>query len=135
VVHQLLIVPLYALPFLANGGASLFDSTVIGFVLANFGVSMCFEIGRKLDPKAPARAGYYLQIYGPRMTTAVLAALSGLALLGAGLMHVLGAAWPVYAAFLAVLPVIALVPARHRVVEGLAILQSLATLWSLALFR
>jgi 4-hydroxybenzoate polyprenyltransferase len=135
IVHQLLIVPLYVLPFLANDGISPIDSTVIGFVLANFGVSMCFEIGRKLDPAAPERCATYLQAYGPRRTTAALAALCGLALAGAGLMHVLDAAWPVYAAFLAALPVIVLRPARHRIVEGLAVLQSLATLWALALFR
>jgi len=104
-------------------------------VVANLGASMTYEVGRKLDPKAPLVLDYYTAHHGVRCCAAIMASCTlaaGAAAWWLGPCYVL---WPVEALVLAALAMLVVRPDTYRVVERVAAVSVLAHIWSIPLRR
>jgi acyl-coenzyme A synthetase/AMP-(fatty) acid ligase/4-hydroxybenzoate polyprenyltransferase len=133
-VHQLLIVPLYLLPLLAvPRNVELSPTLMAGFVVANLGGSMAYEISRKLSPSVATNAGTYLQVYGPRLTSYLLMACGIATAVGSASMHTISLGAPAAAVFLAIVIYWRRHPEKYRLVESASLLVGLTNLWALTI--
>ncbi|MBM4253918.1 MAG: AMP-binding protein [Deltaproteobacteria bacterium] len=133
-VHQLLIVPLYLLPLLAvPRTVELSPVLMAGFILANLGGSMAYEISRKLSPFTVAGAGTYLQVYGPRLTSYLLVACGFVTVVGSVSMRTVYLSAPAAVILLAALMYWRRHPEKYRLVESASLLVGISSLWALTL--
>ena len=68
VTHQVIVFFIYGWVALSTDGGLIHDKAFLGWLLANFGGSFCFEVCRKLNPNAHKLAQTYAQHYGPGPT-------------------------------------------------------------------
>jgi hypothetical protein len=66
--HQVIVFFIYGWVAVTTDPTLIHDRAFQGWLLANFGASFCFEICRKLNPKAHKMAQTYAQHYGPAPT-------------------------------------------------------------------
>lgn len=126
VIHQLGVVPFYALPF------SVFPTTelprVAAYVMTCMSSSLCFEFARKLDPKLPPETRTYERVVG--FDKARLALIGAFAILGLAMVALTGRWW-VGALALGAAASSLFLPGRGRKLFSIATqISVLAAFWS-----
>jgi len=66
--HQVIVFLIYGWVAMSTDSGLIHDKAFLGWLLANFGGSFCFEICRKLNPNAHKLAQTYAQHYGRPIT-------------------------------------------------------------------
>ena len=133
--HQLVLVPILGFAIAASEPAAAFARRGLAYTVANLGVSLAHELGRKLDPRAPAILGHYVAEYGATRSALLVAGCTALAATGAYALGAGGLLWPVEGIVMASLVAFLASPDRHSLVKATTAVASLIHLWSIPLLR
>ena len=123
--HQVIVFFIYGWLAVTTDPTLIHDRAFQGWLLANFGASFCFEICRKLNPKAHKMAQTYAQHYGPAPTVFICSVF--ICLMAAGSFMTGFGVWMI-------LPLMALElmllkwiqnPESYKKIEGVATLSAL----------
>jgi 4-hydroxybenzoate polyprenyltransferase len=128
--HQVIVFPLYAWAGLSYDPSLRHNALFIGWLVASFGASFTFEIGRKLDPKAHELAGTYAHHYGRPLTIFFMILLVGVTTYGAQMGGILIFCLPTLSLVIMSLIAFLAKPNLFRVVEGTTVLSSLIIMWA-----
>lgn len=129
VLHQVILLPLCALPVAAGLG----DYSHVGLYYGALvlGAFFSYEVSRKLDPNANPILGYYRTLYGPTGCLAIVGVCSILSVWAASYLGVIILTMPFSA--LLIVSFVLLLAGKHKAVEGVASLSLLVHIWSVLL--
>jgi 4-hydroxybenzoate polyprenyltransferase len=128
--HQIIVFPLYAWAGLCYDQTLIHNSIFIGWLIASFGASFTFEIGRKLDPNAHELAGTYAHHYGRPLTVLFMILLIALTTYGCHIAGILNLCLPVLVLVALSLGTFLWKPKLFKIVEGTTVLSSLLIMWA-----
>ncbi len=130
VTHQVILLPLCALPVAMVGGPWAREGLLYGtLVLGSF---FSYEVCRKLDPKAHPLLGYYGTLYGSRGCLAIVGVCAIISAWAACQIWVGMLTIPASALLLVSFLALS-VPRGHKAVEGVASFSLLVHIWSILL--
>ena len=93
----------------------------------------CYEICRKLDPKANKILKTYLFVYGPAKTSLLVIVATGLAAIGATGLNLSILLWPAEGLLIISLIFIQVKPTLFKLVESTAALSLIVHLWGVVI--
>jgi 4-hydroxybenzoate polyprenyltransferase len=128
--HQIIVFPLYAWAGLCYEKELIQNPIFLGWLIASFGASFTFEIGRKLDPNAHKLAGTYAHHYGRPLTVFFMFLLISLSVYGCFVGGILPLCLPILGLVIASLVTFLLKPNLFKIVEGATVLSSLLIMWA-----
>jgi 4-hydroxybenzoate polyprenyltransferase len=131
--HQIIEYPIYGFVVVLVRPDLAFAPSMLAWIAMNLGASMTFEIGRKLDPKAPPILKTYLSLYGAPKTAALIALFTVIAAAGAHALGILGLTVVPQVLVLLTLPILLKAPDKYKSIEGAAGLASFIALWAVAI--
>jgi 4-hydroxybenzoate polyprenyltransferase len=128
--HQVIILPLYAIPSAIHSPGLIFDRRLLVYLFSNLFASFLYEVGRKLDPEAHPILGTYRSMYGTATTFSFMIMLVALAawVVSNGAARVL--LWTVDALVLLTIILAWQKKKAFKAVEGSAMLSCLIHLWA-----
>ncbi len=129
VTHQIILLPLCALPVAASGGDVVGRGFLYGLLV--LGAFFSYEVCRKLDAKANPILGYYRTLYGSTGCLAIVGICSVISVWAAAFLGVVVLTMPCSA--LLILSFLFLLVDKHKAVEGVASLSLLVHIWSVIL--
>ena len=131
ITHQVVIFPVIVFAVSLFGEALGLTTSMLAYGSIMFGGFFSFEVGRKLDPEAPAILKTYLGEYGKGKTSVLIAVLLLFPLGGALLLDMF--LWVLIPTIiiLLVLPLILKAPQKYESVEGVIALNLIYNSWFL----
>jgi 4-hydroxybenzoate polyprenyltransferase len=128
--HQVVILPLYAVPLAIHSPESLLDHRFLVYLFSNLLASFIYEVGRKLDPEAHPILGTYRSVYGAGTTFSFMIILVAFSawIVRSGTGRVL--LWVFDALVLLTIILAWQKQKAYKAVEGATILSCLVHLWA-----
>lgn len=133
VSHQVVIFPLISFAISCYSSEAWMTNEGLWLATAILGSFFAYEVGRKLDPKAPKILETYLIWYGRPRTALMIVGTLSLSAVAAYFLQLGPTLWPVQALALLSLPVLWSAPERYKIPEGATTLALLLHLWGLPL--
>ncbi len=127
--HQIILLPISCFAIACFGNEEGYSFSAVLYGVAVLGSFFSYEVGRKLDPKAPLILKTYLTVYGRSLTFFMVVALQGLAATAA--YHLEVAPWIYVIEGLAAASALLILfkPEKFKVVEAMVSVSLVAHIW------